>query len=275
MAEILKKKYLDSDGLVVVVNNVKAADAKVKTEAIDASKITIDTATTTEGYAKSYSIKQNGTAVATIDIPKDMVVSSGKVVTNPEGQTEGTYIELTLANATNDKIYINVGTLVDIYVAEADATQIQLAIDATTREISATIVAGSIGTTELADKAVTNAKIADGAVGKSKVDAEITTSLGKANSAVQTVTSGTVNGTVAVDGTDVSVKGLASAAYAEATAFDAAGTAETKVGELASGAVATNTGDITTLKTKVNTLETNAIEAITVEEIDSLFDATE
>ncbi len=189
MAEIIKKQYLDKDGLVVVVNNVKALDANVKAEAINASKITLETATTTEGYAKSYSIKQNGTSIGTIDIPKDMVVSSGKVVTNPEGQAEGTYIEITLANATNDKIYINVGTLVDIYIAKANATQIQLAIDSATREISATIVAGSIGTTELADGAVTTAKVADNAIGKSKLDAEVTASLTKADSAIQEIQS--------------------------------------------------------------------------------------
>lgn len=48
-----------------------------------------------------------------------MVVSSGKVVVNPEGQNEGTYLELTLSNATSDKVYINVGKLVDIYTAKA------------------------------------------------------------------------------------------------------------------------------------------------------------
>jgi len=164
MAENVTNRFLDFAGLGIVVNNVKSADAKVKAETIDASKITIDTSTTTEGYAKSYSIKQNGMSIATIDIPKDMFVSSGKVVTNPEGHTEGTYIELTLANVTNDKIYINVGALVDIYVPEADATQVQLAIDASTREISATIIAGSIGNNELADRAVDAFKLAENAV---------------------------------------------------------------------------------------------------------------
>ena len=37
--------------------------------------------------------------------------------TNPYGQPSGTYLVLTLANATSDKVYINVGTLVDIYTA--------------------------------------------------------------------------------------------------------------------------------------------------------------
>ena len=38
-----------------------------------------------------------------------MVVKSGAVETNPTGQPAGTYLVLTLANATEDKIYINVG----------------------------------------------------------------------------------------------------------------------------------------------------------------------
>lgn len=39
--------------------------------------------------------------------------------------------------------------------------------------------------------------------------------------------------------------------------------------------VTTNTGDITSLKSRVDTLETNAIEAITIEEVNSLFETTE
>jgi hypothetical protein len=41
----------------------------------------------------------------------------------------------------------------------------------------------------------------------------------KADSAVQTVVTGTTNGTIKVDGTDVAVKGLGSAAYTESTAY--------------------------------------------------------
>lgn len=47
----------------------------------------------------------------------------------------------------------------------------------------------------------------------------------KADSAVQNIATGSANGTIAVDGTDVAVKGLNSAAYMAATAFDAAGSA--------------------------------------------------
>lgn len=52
----------------------------------------------------------------------------------------------------------------------------------------------------------------------------------KADSALQAadVTTGSANGTIAVKGADVAVKGLGSAAYTDASAYDAAGTAATK-----------------------------------------------
>lgn len=238
------------------------------------AKVTIDTATTTEGMLKTYTVKQGTATIGVIDVPKDMVVKSGTVVKNPTGQPAGTYIELTLANAASDKIYVNVGTLVDIYTTEASATQVQLAINPSTRVISATIVAGSITATELAANAVTTAKIIDGAVTLAKVDAGIKASLGKADTAVQKVATGTANGTVAVDGKDVAVKGLGTAAYKPDTAFDAAGTAQTKVDTLANGAVKTNTNNISTHNDRLNSLESlvkDGYEGIPESEIRKLF----
>lgn len=210
--------------LVSAINEVLVAVGAGGT----AAAVTMDTTTTTAGMAKSYTLKQGENTIGTIDIPKDMVVKSGEVVVNPEGQTEGTYIVLTLANATEDKIYVNVGTLVDIYKAKANATQIQLAVDSATREISATVVAGSITSTELADAAVITAKIADGNVTKAKLSTEVQATLDKADSALQKtdITTGTANGTISVKGEDVEVKGLGSAAYTDSGAYDAAGSAK-------------------------------------------------
>ena len=210
--------------LVSAINEVLVAVGAGGT----AAAVTMDTTTTTAGMAKSYTLKQGNNTIGTIDIPKDMVVRSGEVVVNPEGQAEGTYIVLTLANATEDKIYVNVGTLVDIYKAKANATQIQLAIDSATREISATVVAGSITSTELADAAVVTAKIADGNVTKAKLSTEVQATLDKADSALQKadITTGTANGTISVKGEDVEVKGLGSAAYTDSGAYDAAGSAK-------------------------------------------------
>ena len=66
--------------------------------------------------------------------------------------------------------------VVDAYTAQTSATQIQLAIS-DTNEISATIVAGSIGATELGANAVTTAKIADGNVTLAKLGADVTPTL--------------------------------------------------------------------------------------------------
>ena len=167
------------DSLVKAINEVRNSVSAGGTAA--AVTMEENASPETEGVAKSYTIKQGDNVVGTINIPKDMVVQSGEVVTNPEGQPAGTYIKLILANATNDVIYVNVGTLVDIYKAHANAAQVQLAIDTTTREISATIVAGSITATELAADAVTTVKIADGNVTEAKLSAEVQASLGKAD----------------------------------------------------------------------------------------------
>ena len=169
----------DKDNLVDAINEVRNSVSAGGT----AAAITMSTETTTEGAAKSYTIYQGTNKIGVIDIPKDMVVESGEGVVNPEGQAAGTYIKLVLANATNDVIYVNVGTLVDIYKAKANATQIQVAIDAATREISATVVAGSITATELAANAVTTEKIAAGNVTKEKLSTAVQASLDKADSA--------------------------------------------------------------------------------------------
>lgn len=221
--------------LVSAINEVLG----IANSAASSGAVTITTATTpTDGYLKTYVVSQYDKEVGKIDIPKDLVVESGSVVTNPDGQAEGTYIKLVITNQT-DPIYINVKDLVDIYTAAKNATQIQLAVSAN-NEISATIVAGSVGTTELADSAVTTAKIADANVTLAKLSSTLQTSIGKADTAVQTVATGSTNGTVAVDGTDVAVKGLGSAAFVADSAFDTAGAASAVLGT-ASDAASANT----------------------------------
>lgn len=150
--------------------------------------VTCDTSTPA-GVAKRYVLSQKGSAIATIDIPSDMVVSSGKVVENPAGQTAGTYIELTLANATKDKIYINVGDLIE-YVTGAAA-------------------ADGIITTSVDENHVLTATIGDGTITKAKLAEAVQTSLGKADTALQAAaldpyakTEDIAAGYVAKNGTD-------------------------------------------------------------------------
>lgn len=85
--------------------------------------------TATEGYAATYQLQKDGApAGVNIDIPKDMVVQSGSVKTcetadQPvEGLAVGDpYIDLLIANADDQHIYIPVKDLVDVYTA-ADNT---------------------------------------------------------------------------------------------------------------------------------------------------------
>lgn len=117
-----------------------------------------------------------------------------------------------------------------------------------------------------------NENNADSVDGKIKaLKNEIDDALNAATSAVQSVTTGNANGTIKVDDTEVAVKGLGSAAYTSADAYEVAGAAQT----LADGAVATNTSDITELKGKVTALEAAEPEAITNAEIDALFTTVE
>ena len=95
----------------------------------------------------------------------------------------------------------------------------------------------------------------------------------KADTALQkaSITSGSTNGSIAVGGTDVAVKGLGSAAYVATTAFDAAGVAESKVNALSTGQVTTNKNNIASLRTDVDNLKSTTYVAITTEEINALF----
>lgn len=214
--------------LVSAINEVRNSVSDGGTQAA----ITISTDTTTEGMLKSYTIKQGGSTVCVVDIPRDLVVTSGTVETDPEGQDKGTYIKLVIANQ-EEPLYINVGKLVDLYTAKADATQIQLTVDNSTREISAVIVAGSVGSDELAENAVTTVKIADANVTLAKLAADVKAAFDSA--------------------------GSATAAETNAKAY---------TDTLAKGAVATNTADIEALKGKVG----DGFTAITTEEINALFE---
>lgn len=165
-------------------------------------------ATAAEGASASYALKKDNVQVGvSIDIPKDMVVSGGEVKTYvagelPEGVSKpGTYIVLVLANATNDKLYINVGDLIE-YVKGGTAAD------------------GIITTNVAADTHVVTATIKDGGITKVKLATAVQESLNKADTAVQEIIAGTTNGTIKVDGTEVAVTGLQDAAYQTAKHFE-------------------------------------------------------
>lgn len=147
--------------------NLRALDTAVQNAGSQTDYTVTVTESTPEGYAKAYTLTQNNTTIGTINIPKDMVVQSGSIVDKQEAGAwgpAGKYIELTLANSAGDKVWIAVADLVDTYTVQQNAAEVQLAIDAN-REISASIVAGSIA--------------------KGKLDSGVQASLDKADTALQ------------------------------------------------------------------------------------------
>ena len=128
---------------------------------------------------------------------------------------------------------------------------------------SEAIAAAATDAQDKADKALADAK-ADAAEKYATVaqGAKADTALQKTD-----IATGTANGSIAVGGEDVAVKGLGTAAYEPKSAFEVAGAAKA----LEDGQVATNKADIAGLKTKVETLESTSYTAITTEEIDALF----
>ena len=178
-------------------NAIKLGEAGLKVVIPAAAEYSIVKAADSGDYAAVYNLTKGGEVVgASINIPKDMVVKSGEVATNPDETHTGTFLVLTLANATEDKIYINVADLIE-YVTSGSKTGDMVVIDVS------------------ADHKVT-ATITDGTVTKAKLAVDVQTSLGKADSAVQAadIIEGTENGTISVKGTAVAVHGLKDAAYA-------------------------------------------------------------
>lgn len=111
------------------------------------------TPSTPDGVAKRYNIKQTATNLdVNIDIPKDMVVESGTVETKAEAGAwgeAGTYLHLVLANATEDSIYINVGSLIE-YVTSGSKVGDQIVIDVSAdHKVTATLTKGSVTLAQL------------------------------------------------------------------------------------------------------------------------------
>lgn len=159
----------DADGKLSSTT-VEAALAELAGKVTNSAVKCDATAATPDGVAKRYVFSQNNETIATIDIPKDMVVSSGAVVTNPEGQAAGTYLVLTLANATNDKVYINVGDLIEYVTAGSDpADAIQIAVSAD-HKVSASILDGSIALEKLASAVQTKINQAHSHTNKAVLD---------------------------------------------------------------------------------------------------------
>lgn len=159
-------KY-DAKGLVTAGKVLTAAEvpglSALETKVNNIGVVAKETANA--GYLKSYTFTGPDGTPIDIDIPKDLVVTKGEIV--KEGKD--TFIQLTIANQVAP-VKINVKDLVDVYTAQANAAQVQLAISGT-NEISATIKPGSIAKTDLTSAVQESLNKADAAAPKSELDA--------------------------------------------------------------------------------------------------------
>lgn len=120
--------YDATDNPLATVGTVNAAKT--------ASAVTVETGSESATNFVSYTVKQGGATVGTINIPKFLVVKSGAVVTGTwngtafaedatqPGTGTGKAIKLVLndsedAGTADDVLYINVAELVDVYTAGA------------------------------------------------------------------------------------------------------------------------------------------------------------
>lgn len=180
---------------------------------------------------------------------------------SPDGTNA--YDEYMVVNESGTKKLEKVGD------SKVDLTNYATKTEVQTAKSQAISTASGDATTK-ANKALSDAKsYADGLAENYATAAQGA----KADTALQkaSITSGATNGSIAVGGTDVAVKGLGSAAYVATTAFDAAGVAEAKVNALSTGQVTTNKNNIATLRTDVDNLKSTTYVAISTEEIDALF----
>ena len=164
-------------------------------------------------------------AVDTLKELQEYMVSDGSAATELVNRVDALETKATDASnkiANLDASYKAADTQIRTDFAAADASVLKDAKDYADQQATAAKNAVSAE----GDDYVT----ASASGGKVTVNATASTiaSLGKADTAVQSVTEGTTNGTISVDNKNVAVHGLGSAAYTDATAYDAAGTATTK-----------------------------------------------
>ena len=125
---------------------------KTQREAADLQlKLTITENTTDSSVLKSYTVKQGTDTVGTIQIPKDLVVKSGSVVTNSQG-IKVIRLVLNVAAGTPESdaiIDIPVGDLVDVYTGKTETNGITVSV--VNKEIRASLVGKVISKSNLTD----------------------------------------------------------------------------------------------------------------------------
>lgn len=193
----------------VPMDKVAGLTDKLKEVTDSVPAYTIEKDENSGDYAAVYHLKKNDEVVGVpINIPKDMVVKSGSVVTDPDESHKGTFIKLVLANATNDTLYIDVSGLIEYVTSGSTASDMVVVTVSEDHKVTATITDGTVTKVKLAsdvqtalDKAHSHEnieelnKIASGDKAKWDAAAENATKVEKSET----------NGNIKIDGTDTVV----------------------------------------------------------------------
>ena len=117
-----------------------------------------------DGYLKTYQFTYGTGSTFEVDIPKDLVVESGEVITVTDdvpvsGLTNGTYLKLVIVNQT-EPVYIDVKDLCDVYTGKTVTDGVSVSVSST-NEISATLVGKAVSEANLEEtlaKKITDAE---------------------------------------------------------------------------------------------------------------------
>lgn len=166
----------------ITATTVEGALAEIATKlssAVSGGNVTCEKSVP-DGVAARYTFKQGGVAIenAVIDIPKDMVVSSGTVQTlgapdkdnGDKWPSAGTYLVLTLANATSDKVYINVGNLIEYVTSGSGSNDMVKITVSNDHKVTAAITDGSVTLAKLASAVQAQINKAHGHTNKAELD---------------------------------------------------------------------------------------------------------
>ena len=158
--------------------------------------VSISTSTTTSGMLRSYTFTQGGTAIGTIDIPKDYVNNIIGIVSQDGSGNSGIFLKVNTAPTGADAPvyeYVDVSGLVEYVTSGSQASDmIFVTVDPNTHKVTATITDGTITKAKLVtaiqnslDKADSAYQKPDGGIPASDMATAVQTSLGKADSALQ------------------------------------------------------------------------------------------
>ena len=202
------------------LKDLKAAAAKTKADyEAKINAITVPTYDlvkdeTSGDFAAVYHLTKDGKNVGVpINIPKDMVVSEGSVVENPDASHQGTFIKLVLQNV-KDPLYIDVGGLIE-YVTSGSAKgdMVYVTVNQTTHQVTATITDGTITKAKLVkevqDVLTSVANKVDKVSGKGLSTNDYTTAektkLSGITAGANKVAASDTNGNIKIDGTETTV----------------------------------------------------------------------